>query len=849
MSARRLVALLMAVMLAAPTLAGAQDVPPPPPGAPPSPPPDLPSGAVAPAQVDPAVTPARLSYLSGAVSFRRPGADDWAAAAVNTPLAPGDTLYVGQAGALEIQLGPQALIRAAQETQLGLDNQEADFVQVSVPLGHVAVDVAQLPSGSTIEIDTPNGAFTLEQPGYYRVDVTGEWAALAVHRGGRASVTTASGGETPIEAGQQAVVSGTDAPRVDLRANPPLDAWDQWNQTRTAQLQQGESARYVASGVYGTEALDRHGSWHVEESYGRVWVPASVPAGWVPYSTGRWIWDPRFGWTWLDEAPWGWAPYHYGRWVFVRSRWAWAPGPVVVRPVYAPALVVFLGGRTVGRPLCWAPLAWGEPVIPWWGRPGFVGVATWAGWGGPRVVNNVVVNRTTVRVTNITVYRHVRVTKAVVGVPAERFGRDHVRPVRISATEAQQLRPVRGAPRVQPVAASVAPTRGRGIAPPAAAHRREVVATRKPHDPSPSLRAVGLPATGTQAPARNTRVVSPPGRRTPPAREGTLDAGRPRDERTPDVNREPRRQPDASGDQRARPDVDREQRSRPDASRDQRERPADAGREPRGRQPDASRDQRARPADVNPEPQRRRPDASRDQRERPEDVNREPGRRPDASRERPERPPDAARGGDRGDIRRPDVERRDGDAPRRDGGAQSGDGNVQRREGDAHHNDGSAARRDQDRPRDGDTRGTRSSSTPGASREPLDRQREQAPRPPAPRSQQPPARLQPPESPDAGRAPRPAPRPGPSSEAPARTDRATRPEAPSVGPGRPALAPPAVAPGPVVKPQPPAAAPRVVDRPVPAPPAPPRSVERPAVAPPPSPVAPRAIERAAPPES
>ena len=75
-----------------------------------------------------------------------------------------------------------------------------------------------------------------------------------------------------------------------------------------------------------------------------MWAPAGVPAGWSPYSTGRWIWDPRYGWTWLDDAPWGWAPYHYGRWVFVRNYWAWAPGPVVVRPVYAPALVVFLGG-------------------------------------------------------------------------------------------------------------------------------------------------------------------------------------------------------------------------------------------------------------------------------------------------------------------------------------------------------------------------------------------------------------------------------------------------------------------------------------------------------------------------
>src|SRR5262245_59753197 len=497
MTALRLVALLMTVVLAMPAFAGAQSIPPPPPGRPPAPPPGVESGVPAqtppPAPTQPsaqtpapaatpsnapAVTPARLSYIYGAASFWRPGAENWAAAALNTPLAPGDALYVGEVGTAEIQVGPQAFIRAAAGTQIGLDNQEAGFTQVRVPAGHVAIDAAGLERDTTIEVDTPNGAFTIAAPGYYRADVTGESTSFAVHRGGQVSVTTASGAATSIAVQQQALIAGADAARVELAPAPALDAWDQWNQTRMAQLTQAQSAQNVARSVYGAEALDQYGSWRVEESIGRVWVPSGVPAGWLPYSTGRWIWDPMFGWTWLDEAPWGWAPYHYGRWVFVRSVWAWAPGPIVVRPVYAPALVVFLGGVSVARPVYWAPLGWGEPVIPWWGRPGFVGVATWAGWGGPRVVNNVVVNRTTVNVTNITVYRNVHVTNAVIGVPTARFGHGDVRPVHVAATEVQGLRPMRGAPRVQPVAASVVPVRERGIAPPAELHGREVVATR-----------------------------------------------------------------------------------------------------------------------------------------------------------------------------------------------------------------------------------------------------------------------------------------------------------------------------------------------------------------------------------
>src|SRR3974377_1552161 len=51
-----------------------------------------------------AITPPRLSYSTGDVSFWRPGAQDWAPAQVNTPLAPGDELYTGDGATLELQV-------------------------------------------------------------------------------------------------------------------------------------------------------------------------------------------------------------------------------------------------------------------------------------------------------------------------------------------------------------------------------------------------------------------------------------------------------------------------------------------------------------------------------------------------------------------------------------------------------------------------------------------------------------------------------------------------------------------------------------------------------------------------
>jgi hypothetical protein len=474
-----------------------------------------------------AATPLRVSYVHGEVSFWRQGASDWAPAQLNTPLAPGDVLYTGPGGAVEIQVARAAFVRAGNDTQIGLDNQEPDFLQFRVTAGHAGIDLRQVPPGSTLEVDTPQAAFTIQQGGYYRLDVDQDATAFTSYRGGMATMTQPGGAPATIGPNQQVILTGVDSPTIALGAAPPLNAWDNWNYQRSAYLLRPVSARYVSSGIYGAEELDQHGTWRTAEGYGTVWVPSGVPAGWQPYTTGRWIWDPRFGWTWLDAAPWGWAPYHYGRWVYFGTYWGWAPGPVVARPAYAPALVVFLGGVSVGvaaRPVYWAPLGWGEPVVPWWGGPGFVGVPWWGGWGGPRVVNNVVVNRNAaVNVTNITVYKNVNVHPAVVGVAADRFGRGPAQVTRVSQAEVKQLRAVHGALHVKPAAVSVMPSTGPAIKPPAALEARRVVATRARKDLTPTLRAHGLTETREARPP--DRLVPPPGRVAP--REGTGTARMP----------------------------------------------------------------------------------------------------------------------------------------------------------------------------------------------------------------------------------------------------------------------------------------------------------------------------------
>jgi len=318
--------------------------------------------------------------------------------------------------------------------------------------GHVSLDLRSVKASQTFEIDTPNAAFTIEHSGYYRVEVAGDSTRLITRRGGRASVTYASGTSSALVASEQVVISGADAPQLGTYAAPELDAWDRWNYARTQAHLDAASARYVPAGVYGADDLDRHGSWRVVPRYGAIWVPRGVAVGWAPYSAGRWIHDPYYGWSWVDAAPWGWAPYHYGRWVHVSGYWGWAPGPVVVRPRYAPALVAFFGGGglsvgfSIGAPrVGWVALGWGEPIVPWWGPRGVRGVPRWAGWGGPRVVNNVVVkHKTVIHVKDIRHYQHSHVRNAFVAVEREHFGRRALADRRVRSARVEKYAPVRG---------------------------------------------------------------------------------------------------------------------------------------------------------------------------------------------------------------------------------------------------------------------------------------------------------------------------------------------------------------------------------------------------------------------
>ena len=308
-------------------------------------------GAVAPSTLDadPPARVGRLNYMTGSVSFRPAGSDEWAPAVPNRPLTTGDRLWTDNDSRAEVHVGSVA-IRINSQTELDFTLVDDNTLQMRLAQGSMTIRVRNLDDGQVYEIDTPNGAVSIGQAGEYRVDVGPDGTNTSVSVWSGDAAVTSAGSSFTVNAHQQASISGTESPTYNLADAPAPDAWDQWVSSRDVREDNAVSARYVSREMPGYEDLDEYGQWRYVSGYGQVWVPANQAPGWAPYHTGHWVWVDPWGWSWVDDAPWGYAPYHYGRWAYIDGGWGWIPGPIARHPYHAPALVVFVGGGPGPRP-------------------------------------------------------------------------------------------------------------------------------------------------------------------------------------------------------------------------------------------------------------------------------------------------------------------------------------------------------------------------------------------------------------------------------------------------------------------------------------------------------------------
>ncbi|MGO8693742.1 MAG: DUF6600 domain-containing protein [Rectinemataceae bacterium] len=319
---------------------------------------------------DPPSRVGRLNFMDGSVSFRSGSLDEWSAAALNYPMTTGDGLWTSQNSRAEVHIGSSA-IRLAAGTDISFLNLDDQTVQIQLPGGSLDVRLRHLTQGNVFEIDTPNASVSLVVPGTYRVDVEDNGDARATVRVGQAEVTVGNQAFA-VATGQSATVPQANPAGYWIQAAGPLDDWDAWCGARDQIEDTIASTKYVPADVVGVEDLDRYGTWTTTADYGPMWQPNDVASDWAPYSNGYWAWVEPWGWTWIDYSPWGFAPFHYGRWVHAGDHWGWIPGKAVpkMRPVYAPALVIFMGGDRwkptpgAGGGVGWFPLGPREAYVP-----------------------------------------------------------------------------------------------------------------------------------------------------------------------------------------------------------------------------------------------------------------------------------------------------------------------------------------------------------------------------------------------------------------------------------------------------------------------------------------------------
>jgi Family of unknown function (DUF6600)/FecR protein len=324
------------------------------------------------AEDDPPGRVARLQYVSGSVSVQPQGTQDWVEAALNRPLTASDNIWTDKQSRAELNVGT-GIFRMDSETSVTFSNLSDQTIQVELHQGTLSLHVRKLYDGEIYEIDTPNMAFTVQKSGDYRFDVQPESDVSSVTVWKGKGDATGEGPAVRVEAHERATFSDGTSMAHTFAPAPELDGFDDWGIVRDKREDHYASAQYVSPDVIGYEDLDEYGSWRTVPEYGAIWVPTHVVADWAPYRYGHWVWISPWGWTWVDDAPWGFAPFHYGRWVSYGGYWGWAPGPVYVRPVYAPALVAWFGGSNWGVSIGfggpaygWCPLGYGEPFIPWY---------------------------------------------------------------------------------------------------------------------------------------------------------------------------------------------------------------------------------------------------------------------------------------------------------------------------------------------------------------------------------------------------------------------------------------------------------------------------------------------------
>ncbi|MGH9946514.1 MAG: DUF6600 domain-containing protein [Pyrinomonadaceae bacterium] len=312
---------------------------------------------------------ARFSYVSGDVSIKRAGNDDWEKAALNLPVVEGDEITAAAGARFEIQFNAYAHVRVAENSFLKITTLTDSGIALSLPEGSLSLTAKKFDTDKMfIEIDAPKTTVAVQKSGRYRIDA-GEAGSselrVSVSDDGEARVYSNNSGFS-LRDGRSARIflDGANAGEWENGKTALFtDEFDQWatdrDELNVKRLSNANYGQYYDDDIYGAEDLNSNGDWVHTLDYGYIWRPyrstISSYSDWSPYRYGQWRWLPSYGWTWVNDEPWGWATYHHGRWIWYSGGWYWSPYSQYRqrKSWWYPALVVL---RVFNNNVCWYPL-------------------------------------------------------------------------------------------------------------------------------------------------------------------------------------------------------------------------------------------------------------------------------------------------------------------------------------------------------------------------------------------------------------------------------------------------------------------------------------------------------------
>lgn len=305
----------------------------------------------------------RVKFVEGEAFVQRSYDDAYEEATVNLSIFEKDSVGTTE-GRIEVYLGRLNYLRLDFDTEVEF-NRVPELRKTNAALrlskGGIYLDVENLDFERDIEIQTPDCGIFLLDKGVYRINVNEAGATEVFVYEGMAEVSGKDYSRNVRESQKIVMFDGSVKERPFFFYASDTDGFDKWNQKRDTDVGYARysTSRYLNSGYEDYEyELSRNGRWVYNSSYREhIWIPYNIGGDWSPFSHGRWVWSPFYGYVWNSYDNWGYFTHHYGRWHWDSYYgWHWYAGYH-----WSPAWVYWSWND---HHYGWCPLSrWNRPVI------------------------------------------------------------------------------------------------------------------------------------------------------------------------------------------------------------------------------------------------------------------------------------------------------------------------------------------------------------------------------------------------------------------------------------------------------------------------------------------------------